>query len=421
MNVSSSWKEPGVEQLLDALARGQLALVVLLLLGLRRRVHRRLAQLLELARASPRRSPGSSGAWGAGVYGAVHGSAAMNGRWCAVPEGVQRRREDARARRPRPSRARCGGCELGRGSRLDGDRRVRARRAGRRFGLGRAGGGTARAQKPGARRLGLRLGGAPARRLGRRRRLGRTGGARPRRRRRDPRRHHDPRPEARRLQLEPAGRPLALPFDERVRRRRPRDADLAERPRDGAPRASGSETSAHSSGPDFTSVRFASASVPRSFGHPCAQPPAACKRTPGTRCTVGDGGRSAAARADPRPQPAGQPVDARVPGRRARARSPSTTRPPARCWAAATRTPGRCRPPSGPRSYGPFDDDGEPIPFDELDLTAGAARQPARPRALLHPLRRRAPHLIEASALPIVGTGGYRGAIVVFWPAEERR
>ena len=43
--VSSSWKDPGVQQLLDALARRLLAAVVLLGLGVGRRVRRRLAQL----------------------------------------------------------------------------------------------------------------------------------------------------------------------------------------------------------------------------------------------------------------------------------------------------------------------------------------------------------------------------------------
>ena len=50
----------------------------------------------------------------------------------------------------------------------------------------------------------------------------------------------------------------------------------------------------------------------------------------------------------------------------------------------------------------------------------GAARQPPGALALLHPLRATAARtLIEASGMPIVGTGGYRGAMVVFWPVED--
>ena len=69
-------------------------------------------------------------------------------------------------------------------------------------------------------------------------------------------------------------------------------------------------------------------------------------------------------------------------------------------------------------TFGPFDDDGAPIPFEQLELThALMGNRPAHERFCVRPLNgdRR---WIECSALPIVGTGGYRGALVVFWPAE---
>jgi PAS domain-containing protein len=70
-------------------------------------------------------------------------------------------------------------------------------------------------------------------------------------------------------------------------------------------------------------------------------------------------------------------------------------------------------------TFGPFDDDGKPIPFDQLELTnALRGDRPAHSRFCIASAtgdRRR----IEASGIPIVGAGGYRGAMVVFWPEEE--
>ena len=74
----------------------------------------------------------------------------------------------------------------------------------------------------------------------------------------------------------------------------------------------------------------------------------------------------------------------------------------------------------GPRewgeAFGPFDAAGRRIPWDQLPLTI--ALRHGRPKhALMHihggdgDLRE-----IEVSALPIVGTGGFRGAIAIFWP-----
>ena len=72
------------------------------------------------------------------------------------------------------------------------------------------------------------------------------------------------------------------------------------------------------------------------------------------------------------------------------------------------------------KTFGPFDDDGRPIPFDQLDLTnALRGDRPAHSRFCIASAtgdRRR----IEASGIPIVGAGGYRGAMVVFWPEDEQ-
>lgn len=70
-------------------------------------------------------------------------------------------------------------------------------------------------------------------------------------------------------------------------------------------------------------------------------------------------------------------------------------------------------------AFGPFDEDGQPIPYDEIPLTT--ALREGRPS---HGTFRIASaggtqHDIAASAIPIVGTGGASGAIVIFWPVAE--
>ena len=67
--------------------------------------------------------------------------------------------------------------------------------------------------------------------------------------------------------------------------------------------------------------------------------------------------------------------------------------------------------------FGPFDESGEPIPYDELPLV-GRSATAARPT----PTSRFAPptapaHVVEASAFPILTAHGSAGAIAVFWPA----
>ena len=70
-------------------------------------------------------------------------------------------------------------------------------------------------------------------------------------------------------------------------------------------------------------------------------------------------------------------------------------------------------------TFGPFDDDGAPIPFDNLPLTA--ALRGNRPAHAGFRIRSATgvEHQIEASALPIIGDTNFHGAMVVFWPVGE--
>lgn len=69
--------------------------------------------------------------------------------------------------------------------------------------------------------------------------------------------------------------------------------------------------------------------------------------------------------------------------------------------------------------FGPFDDDGEPIPYDELPLVTAVRRgQPAHASFSIR-AGDGATHTIEASAFPILTAHGSRGAIAIFWPAEN--
>jgi PAS domain-containing protein len=72
-------------------------------------------------------------------------------------------------------------------------------------------------------------------------------------------------------------------------------------------------------------------------------------------------------------------------------------------------------------SFGPFDDEGNHIPFDELPLTI-ALRQ-GRPAHAEYRIRSLdgLDHQIEVSAMPIVASGGSRGAMAIFWPIADNR
>lgn len=72
-------------------------------------------------------------------------------------------------------------------------------------------------------------------------------------------------------------------------------------------------------------------------------------------------------------------------------------------------------------TFGPFDDFGEPIAIDELPLTT--ALRDGRPAHAEFRIRstKGDEHSIEASALPIVGSGSASsGAMIIFWPVDKQ-
>lgn len=79
---------------------------------------------------------------------------------------------------------------------------------------------------------------------------------------------------------------------------------------------------------------------------------------------------------------------------------------------------GRMGPDEWGMRFGPFGPDGRPIPIDELPLTIAVQRgRPAHAQFRIRSLAGE-DHEIEVSAIPIMGTGGQRGAIAIFWPVE---
>ena len=71
------------------------------------------------------------------------------------------------------------------------------------------------------------------------------------------------------------------------------------------------------------------------------------------------------------------------------------------------------------RAIGPFGEDGEPMPIDELPTTqALRAGRPAHGTFEIHSVRGDA-HRIESTALPIVAEGGQEGAMIFFWVVDE--
>jgi PAS domain-containing protein len=66
--------------------------------------------------------------------------------------------------------------------------------------------------------------------------------------------------------------------------------------------------------------------------------------------------------------------------------------------------------------FGPFGDEGEPIPYDELPLvTAVRNGRPAHAEFTVRSTDG-AIHAVEASAFPILTAHGSQGAIAVLWP-----
>jgi len=69
--------------------------------------------------------------------------------------------------------------------------------------------------------------------------------------------------------------------------------------------------------------------------------------------------------------------------------------------------------------FGPFGEDGEPIPYDELPLVVAVRN--GRPAHANFEIRSAdgTMHTVEASAFPILTAHGSRGAIAVFWPSSS--
>jgi PAS domain-containing protein len=70
--------------------------------------------------------------------------------------------------------------------------------------------------------------------------------------------------------------------------------------------------------------------------------------------------------------------------------------------------------------FGPFDEDGNPIPYDELPLVVAVRN--GRPAHAEFAIRSTdgAQHDVEASAFPILTPHGSQGAIAVFWPSGSQ-
>jgi PAS domain-containing protein len=70
--------------------------------------------------------------------------------------------------------------------------------------------------------------------------------------------------------------------------------------------------------------------------------------------------------------------------------------------------------------FGPLDERGEPIPVEEQPLTiALRANRAAHARHRIRSLGG-ALHDVEVSGMPIIGAGGFYGAMVFFWLAREQ-
>ena len=72
-------------------------------------------------------------------------------------------------------------------------------------------------------------------------------------------------------------------------------------------------------------------------------------------------------------------------------------------------------------SFGPFDQDGNPIPYDQLPVTEALRNgRPAHAKHVIHSMRG-TEHEIEVSALPIVAEEVQGGAMVFFWPQNGKQ
>jgi PAS domain-containing protein len=70
-------------------------------------------------------------------------------------------------------------------------------------------------------------------------------------------------------------------------------------------------------------------------------------------------------------------------------------------------------------AFGPIDDAGNPIPVEQQPLTAALRRN--RAGYVRHRIKSLtgAEHDVEVSGVPVIGVGGFVGAMVFFWVAGE--
>jgi PAS domain-containing protein len=80
---------------------------------------------------------------------------------------------------------------------------------------------------------------------------------------------------------------------------------------------------------------------------------------------------------------------------------------------------GKMTPEDWTRRYGPFDEDGRPIPLERQPLTIALRHNRAGHAVYKIRSVSGVERTIEASGLPIVGVDGFQGAMVFFWPVDE--
>jgi PAS domain-containing protein len=80
---------------------------------------------------------------------------------------------------------------------------------------------------------------------------------------------------------------------------------------------------------------------------------------------------------------------------------------------------GRMSPEEWTSMFGPFAEDGQPMPLEQQPLTMALRANRAGHAVYRIRSRSGAEHKIEASGLPIVGIDGFQGAMVFFWPVGE--
>ena len=69
--------------------------------------------------------------------------------------------------------------------------------------------------------------------------------------------------------------------------------------------------------------------------------------------------------------------------------------------------------------FGPFDEAGEPIPYDELPLVVAVRNGRPAHAGFEISSADGTRHFVEASAFPLLTAHGSQGAIAVFWPAAS--